>query len=95
MFVDVGVRVPAVIVSPWVKKGTVIHASPDGDSQYEHSSVAATVVHKLFKAKHDKQSPLYLTKRDAWAKTFEWVSGCVSLCRVAIAYANVVIGIRH
>jgi phospholipase C len=65
--------VPAVIVSPWVKKGTVIHGSPDGESQYEHSSVAATVVHKLFKPKHEHVTPSYLTKRDEWAKTFEWV----------------------
>lgn len=47
-----GVRVPAILISPWVEKGGVI-GEPNGPtetSQYEHSSVPATikkVKHKL------------------------------------------------
>ncbi|XP_072997450.1 non-specific phospholipase C2-like [Typha latifolia] len=69
-FNRLGVRVPAIMVSPWIEKGTVVHA-PNGvpfpTSEYEHSSIPATV-RKLF----DLQSS-YLTKRDEWAGTFEGI----------------------
>jgi len=104
-FTRLGVRIPTVVISPWVEKGSVYHATPvdtnantggssngsgtgsdgsssssgsseeEGDnyspSQYEHSSIVSTVIHKLFAPKpgHPKQD--FLTKRDAWAKTFE------------------------
>ena len=54
----VGVRVPAVLVSPYVARGTVDH------KQYEHASVPATLA-KLFGFSGS------LTKRDAAANTFE------------------------
>ncbi|XP_057749012.1 non-specific phospholipase C1 isoform X1 [Arachis stenosperma] len=66
-FNRLGVRVPTFLISPWIEKGTVIH-EPDGPtptSQYEHSSVPATVK-KLFNLNSN-----FLTKRDAWAGTFE------------------------
>ncbi|XP_059450705.1 non-specific phospholipase C1 [Corylus avellana] len=66
-FDRLGVRVPTILVSPWVEKGTVIH-EPEGPtpySQYEHSSIPATVK-KLFNLESN-----FLTKRDAWAGTFE------------------------
>merc|ERR1712167_295433 len=44
---------------------------PDGEGQYEHSSLVSTVVHKLFQPKAGHPAPDYLTKRDAWAATFE------------------------
>ncbi|GKC15993.1 non-specific phospholipase C1 [Tanacetum coccineum] len=56
-FDRLGVRVPTLLISPWIEKGT--------DSQYEHSSIPATVK-KLFNLDSD-----FLTKRDAWAGTFE------------------------
>jgi len=80
-FTRLGIRVPAVAVSPWIAKGSVFHA-PDstmepGDtytpSQYEHSSIVATVIHKIFSPAEGYPSPEYLTQRDAWAKTFEWI----------------------
>lgn len=66
-FDRLGVRVPTILVSPWVDKGTVIHepVGPTPDSQFEHSSIPATVK-KLFNLKSN-----FLTKRDAWAGTFE------------------------
>lgn len=70
-FTRLGVRVPSLIISPWVAKGKIIHAMPVGEGQYEHSSIAATVVHKLFAPVPGRPQQPYLTKRDAWAATFE------------------------
>jgi len=66
-FDRLGVRVPTILISPWIDKGTVIH-EPDGPTpyaQFEHSSIPATVK-SLFGLKSN-----FLTKRDAWAGTFE------------------------
>ncbi|KAK6936930.1 Phosphoesterase [Dillenia turbinata] len=67
-FDRLGVRVPAIVVSPWIEKGTVVHGpnGPFPTSEYEHSSVPATVK-KLFKL------PSFLTKRDEWAGSFEGI----------------------
>lgn len=72
-FDRLGVRIPTVVVSPWVPKGEVIHARPDGEGQFEHTSIISTVVHKLFQPRAPFPRPLYLTKRDAWAATFETI----------------------
>lgn len=69
-FDRLGVRVPTIMVSPWIEKGTVVHEPTNGPtptSHYEASSVAATV-RRLFGM---KEGPL--TKRDAWAATFEHI----------------------
>ncbi|XP_020583115.1 non-specific phospholipase C2-like isoform X2 [Phalaenopsis equestris] len=69
-FDRLGVRVPTIMVSPWIEKSTVVHGpsgSPTPTSEYEHSSIPATVK-KIF----DLPSP-YLTRRDAWAGTFEGI----------------------
>ncbi|CAM8967225.1 unnamed protein product [Rhodiola kirilowii] len=69
-FDRLGVRVPAILISPWIEKGTVLHGpngKPTPTSEYEHSSIPATVK-KIFNLK----SP-FLTKRDEWAGTFETV----------------------
>ncbi|KAM7472389.1 hypothetical protein LguiA_010572 [Lonicera macranthoides] len=67
-FDRLGVRVPAILVSPWIQPGTVLHGptGPYPTSEYEHSSIPATVK-KIFNLKD------FLTKRDAWAGTFEGV----------------------
>uniref|UniRef100_A0A0D6R545 Non-specific phospholipase C1 n=1 Tax=Araucaria cunninghamii TaxID=56994 RepID=A0A0D6R545_ARACU len=66
-FDRLGVRVPTLLISPWIEKGTAIHEpnGPTPHSQFEHSSVPATVK-KLFNLKSN-----FLTKRDAWAGSFE------------------------
>ncbi|XP_074591423.1 non-specific phospholipase C1-like [Curcuma longa] len=66
-FDRLGVRVPTLLISPWIEKRTVIHEpkGPYPDSQFEHSSIPATVK-KLFNLNSN-----YLTKRDAWAGSFE------------------------
>ncbi|KAI3919260.1 hypothetical protein MKW98_030396 [Papaver atlanticum] len=70
-FDRLGVRVPTIMVSPWIKKGTVISApnGPTPDSEFEHSSIPATIK-KMFNL-----SSNFLTNRDAWAGTFEEVVG--------------------
>eukprot|EP01114_Cavostelium_apophysatum_P021888 TRINITY_DN7759_c0_g1_i1.p1 TRINITY_DN7759_c0_g1~~TRINITY_DN7759_c0_g1_i1.p1 ORF type:complete len:479 (+),score=77.80 TRINITY_DN7759_c0_g1_i1:172-1608(+) len=64
-FTRLGIRVPTLMASPWINKGTVVHEPADGTNHYEHSSVIATL------------NLLYglepLTKRDAGAATFEGV----------------------
>lgn len=72
-FTRLGVRVPFVVASPWVKKGHVIHAPPKGEPQFEHSSIPATLIHKLFAPKPAHKQPGYLTNRDAAAATFEGI----------------------
>ncbi|XP_047317417.1 non-specific phospholipase C1-like [Impatiens glandulifera] len=66
-FDRLGVRVPTFLISPWVDKATVIHKpnGPTRHSQFEHSSIPGTVK-KLFNLKSN-----FLTRRDAWAGTFE------------------------
>ncbi|XP_042514259.1 non-specific phospholipase C2 [Macadamia integrifolia] len=69
-FDRLGVRVPTIMVSPWINKGTVVHGpngSPFPTSEFEHSSIPATVK-KIF----NLTSP-FLTKRDEWAGTFEGI----------------------
>jgi phospholipase C len=58
-FDRLGVRVPAILVSPWVPQGTVV----DGRI-FEHSSIPATVT-KFFLGDYDQRSP-----REKAADTF-------------------------
>ncbi|XP_078442733.1 non-specific phospholipase C2-like isoform X2 [Wolffia australiana] len=69
-FDRLGVRVPAIFVSPWIEKGTVVHGpngKPFPTSEFEHSSIPATV-RKLFNLPFP-----FLTRRDTWAGTFDVV----------------------
>jgi phospholipase C len=59
-FDRLGVRVPAVLASPWIERGTV------DSTVYEHASVPATL-------KQMFGLPAFLTARDAAAATFESV----------------------
>jgi len=70
-FNRLGVRIPTVIASPWVNPGTVIHTPPPAqrphpDSQYEHTSVMATV-NKLFGVNGA------MSKRASWSGTWEHI----------------------
>jgi len=64
-FERLGVRIPTVMASPWIKSGTVIHtaAGPTPTSQFDHTSLSATL-----KDLYGFEGPL--TKRDAWAVPF-------------------------
>jgi len=68
-FERLGVRVPTVLISPWIEKGTVVHGPVNGPtpySEYDHSSVHATLK-KMFGLSS------FLSKRDEWAGTFEHI----------------------
>ncbi|KAL1301339.1 hypothetical protein HN51_045979 [Arachis hypogaea] len=73
-FDRLGVRVPTIMVSPWIKKGTVVSRAkgPTENSEFEHSSIPATIK-KMFNL-----SSNFLTHRDAWAGTFEHIVGELS-----------------
>jgi phospholipase C len=59
-FDRLGLRVPAVIASPWVKAGKI------DSTRYQHTSVLATLK-KMFNL------PAFLTKRDASANAFDQI----------------------
>lgn len=61
-FKRLGVRVPAVLVSPFIRPGTIIH-----DKVFDHASIIATA-RKLFIPEPEKFA---LTERDRQANTFE------------------------
>ncbi len=65
-FDRLGVRVPAILVSPWIARGTVIPGVEDPANQriFEHASIPATVT-KQFLAGNDKG-----TVREQQAQTF-------------------------
>jgi phospholipase C len=50
-FDRLGVRVPAILVSPWIPKGTVV-----SDRVFEHASIPATVT-RFFLGDYDQRSP--------------------------------------
>jgi hypothetical protein len=63
-----GIRVPAVAISPWIKAGTVINNPTPVDANtsvyYEHSSIPKTL-HALF-----APTAAPLTKREVFAAPF-------------------------
>lgn len=67
-FQRAGIRIPTVAISPWIARGTVVSqpppsAKPTPTSFYELTSVYGTLA-KVWGLPH-------MTKRDAWAATFE------------------------
>lgn len=68
-YTRLGSRVPVIVVSPWVEKGTVVSEpdpsiKPYNDSRYDGTSIVATIK-RLF------DLPSFLTKRDAWSAPFD------------------------
>jgi phospholipase C len=65
-FDRLGVRVPAILVSPWIAKGTVVKGPQElgGGRTFEHASIPATVT-KFFLGDYDQRSP-----REKAADTF-------------------------
>ena len=66
-FTTLGVRVPTIAISPWIKKGTIVsegNGRPFANSAYDSTSIMATVNELL-----DVQAPP-LSQRMAWSSTF-------------------------
>jgi len=64
-----GIRVPTVVISPWINKGTVVHQptggqAPQSNSQFESTSIIATT-NKILGV------PGTMWAREAWAGTFD------------------------
>ncbi|MGD0360007.1 MAG: alkaline phosphatase family protein [Bryobacteraceae bacterium] len=78
-FKRLGVRVPAVIASPYVKAGTVIGSADN--TFYDHTSIIATA-RKLFLPDWQNTS---LTNRDKNAATFDHVLGLATPDNVPVA----------
>ena len=73
-FDRLGVRVPSILISPWVPRGTVISPlKADGtiDNQriFEHASIPATVT-SFFMNDFDQKNPNQRSQREAKAETF-------------------------
>jgi phospholipase C len=71
-FDQLGVRVPTIAISPWIKKGSVVHDAlkgekPTATSQFDHTSILATV-NKILGLDTEGVAPL--TDRMGWANTF-------------------------
>lgn len=69
-FSRLGVRIPTVLISPWIEKGVVLSEPPAAqrpaaDSEYDLTSIMATA--RILLGMPDTP----LTKRDAWSGTFE------------------------
>ena len=64
-FDRLGVRVPAILVSPWIPKATVVPGTEDPKGRaFEHASIPATVT-KHFIGNYDQR-----TVREKGAQTF-------------------------
>jgi phospholipase C len=64
-FDRLGVRVPAILVSPWIAKGTVVKGPQEpGGRTFEHASIPATVT-QFFLGDYEQRSP-----REKAADTF-------------------------
>lgn len=62
-FTRLGVRVPTMLISPWVGKGVVEHSGSNKGRTYTHASIQATLS-QLWNLEN-------LTPRTAWSSTFE------------------------
>jgi len=72
-FDRLGVRIPTLLISPWIAKGTVISAPTDAEKPQENSEFDLTSiissVKNMFAPADANIEPL--TRRDAWAATFD------------------------
>jgi len=69
-FDRLGVRIPTVVISPWINQGTLIHTptgvqAPTPTSQFDATSIISTV-NKIFGIR-----PPQTTNRTVWAGTFD------------------------
>lgn len=71
-FTKLGVRIPTILISPYISKGTVISEPPTAQKPFENSKYDLTSI--MSTARKLLDMPLQnLTGRDGWAATFEHV----------------------
>ena len=71
-FDRLGIRIPTLLISPWVQKGRIVSAPPEAqkpfnNSEYDLTSIIASS-RKILKVLNDTGP---LTQRDAWVATWE------------------------
>jgi phospholipase C len=66
-FTRLGVRVPTLLISPWVGKGVIEHKGTNKGREYDHTSILGTL-QELWRLDT-------LTPRVAWSSTFEHLIG--------------------
>ena len=59
-FTRLGVRVPAILISPWIPKSSIFRSASSSRANIEHSSISKTLM-RIF------DLPRSLSKRDEWA----------------------------
>jgi phospholipase C len=69
-FDRLGVRVPTVAISPWIKKGTIIHDSIEGEKPTPTSAFDSTSIMATTNILLGLNNIEPLGKRMAWANTF-------------------------
>ena len=72
-FDQLGVRVPTIAISPWIKKGTIVHDALPGEKPSRYSEFEATSVLSTSNILLGLQEAKPLGNRMAWSNTFAGV----------------------
>lgn len=77
-YTRLGVRIPTLLISPWVSKNVLVHdppadVMPTPDSKWDLTSIPATILTMFDLLDPEAEDGGFLTKRDAWAPTFEYL----------------------
>lgn len=72
-FNQLGVRVPTIAISPWIKKGTIVHDALPGEKPSRYSEFEATSVLSTSNILLGLQEAKPLGNRMAWSNTFAGV----------------------
>ena len=70
-FTRLGVRIPTLLISPWIARGTVISEPTDAEKPTDTSEFDLTSIISSVRNLLDGGRVPPLTKRDAWAATFD------------------------
>jgi len=63
-FTRLGIRIPTLLISPWIEKGTLINEPTNTSTHYDHTSLSKSM-RKMWGIEES------LTKREEWAASFE------------------------
>ena len=72
-FNQLGIRVPTIAISPWIKKGTVVHDAFPGEKPTQYSEFDATSALSTSNILLGLQEAKPLTNRMGWSNTFAGV----------------------
>lgn len=72
-FDSLGVRIPTIAVSPWIKKGTIVHDAFPGEQPTPYSAFESTSIMATSNILLGLQEAKPLGARMSWANTFAGV----------------------